>query len=218
MDPFAVEAAANYPYDVPNVHVDFQQQEIGIDVGYWRSVSHALNCFVAESFMDELAVSQRRRTRSSSARRCWKSSRASSRCSTSSPSESRFGYPPRGRFHGLAVMEGYGTYMAQVAEIFARRTARSRCTASTARVDCGQQVNPDTVVAQIESSDHLRLLGADVGRDQHPERARAADQLRQLPGRAHERRAAHRCLRHRQQRSARRHRRAGNCTGGAGRL
>ena len=38
------------------MHVDFQQQEIGIDVGYWRSVSHALNCFVAESFMDELAV------------------------------------------------------------------------------------------------------------------------------------------------------------------
>ena len=26
VDPFAVEAAANYPYDVPNVHVDFKQQ------------------------------------------------------------------------------------------------------------------------------------------------------------------------------------------------
>ena len=60
VDPFAVEAAANYPYDVPNVHVDFQQQEIGINVGYWRSVSHALNCFVAESFMDELAVSAKK--------------------------------------------------------------------------------------------------------------------------------------------------------------
>ena len=58
VDPFAVEGAANYPYDVPNVHVDFQQQEIGINVGYWRSVSHALNCFVVESFMDELAVSR----------------------------------------------------------------------------------------------------------------------------------------------------------------
>jgi isoquinoline 1-oxidoreductase beta subunit len=60
VDPFAVEAAANYPYDVPNVHVDFQQQEIGIDVGYWRSVSHALNCYVAESFMDELAVAAKK--------------------------------------------------------------------------------------------------------------------------------------------------------------
>ncbi len=30
VDPFAVEAAANYPYDVPNVLVDYKQQEIGI--------------------------------------------------------------------------------------------------------------------------------------------------------------------------------------------
>jgi isoquinoline 1-oxidoreductase beta subunit len=61
VDPFAVEAASNYPYDVPNVHVDFRQQEIGINVGYWRSVSHALNCFVAESFMDELAVAMKKK-------------------------------------------------------------------------------------------------------------------------------------------------------------
>ena len=53
IDPFVIEAATNYPYDVPNVRVTYQQHEIGINVGYWRSVSHALNCFVAESFMDE---------------------------------------------------------------------------------------------------------------------------------------------------------------------
>ncbi len=57
IDPFAIEAAANYPYDVPNVSVDYLRHEIGITVGYTRSVSHALNCFVAESFMDELAAS-----------------------------------------------------------------------------------------------------------------------------------------------------------------
>jgi isoquinoline 1-oxidoreductase beta subunit len=65
--------------------------------------------------------------------------------------ESRFGYPRRGHFHGLALMEGYGTYMAQVAEIAIEggkvRVIRVYCAA-----DCGQQVNPDTVVAQIESS------------------------------------------------------------------
>src|SRR5207248_819293 len=60
IDPFAIEAAANYPYDVPNVSVEYLRHEIGINVGYMRSVSHALNCFVAESFMDELAASARR--------------------------------------------------------------------------------------------------------------------------------------------------------------
>ena len=69
--------------------------------------------------------------------------------------ESKFGYPQRGHFHGLAVMEGYGTYMAQVAEVSVDvgpnagkiKVHRIYCAA-----DCGQQVNPDTVVAQIESS------------------------------------------------------------------
>jgi isoquinoline 1-oxidoreductase beta subunit len=65
--------------------------------------------------------------------------------------ESRFGFPPKGRFHGLSLMEGYGTYMAQVAEISldAGKVKVHRIYCAT---DCGQQVNPDTVVAQIESS------------------------------------------------------------------
>jgi isoquinoline 1-oxidoreductase subunit beta len=150
VDPFAVEAATNYPYDVPNVHVDFKQQEIGINVGYWRSVSHSLNCFVAESFMDELAFAQRkgpaefRKALLEKQPRFLKVLELVTR-------EARFGYPPRGHAHGLALMEGYGTYMAQVAEISLKdgkvKVHRVYCAA-----DCGQQVNPDTVVAQIESS------------------------------------------------------------------
>jgi len=150
VDPFAVEAAANYPYDVPNVHVDFRQQEIGIDVGYWRSVSHALNCFVAESFMDELAVSQRKDSLSFRKALLEKQPRLLGVLNLVAR-EARFGYPPRGRFHGLAVMEGYDTYMAQVAEI-SLQNGKVQVHRVYCGVDCGQQVNPDTVVAQIESS------------------------------------------------------------------
>jgi isoquinoline 1-oxidoreductase beta subunit len=150
VDPFAIEGAANYPYDVPNVHVDFQQQEIGIDVGYWRSVSHALNCFVVESFMDELAVHARKNPGEFRKALLEKQPRFLQVLKLVIR-ESRFGFPPKGRFHGLAVMEGYGTYMAQVAEISLAgdkvKVHRIYCA-----TDCGQQVNPDTVVAQIESS------------------------------------------------------------------
>jgi len=52
----AVEGAQNFPYMIPNVRIDYLQHEIGMTVGYWRSVSHALNCFVIESFIDELAA------------------------------------------------------------------------------------------------------------------------------------------------------------------
>jgi isoquinoline 1-oxidoreductase beta subunit len=145
-----VEAATNYPYDVPNVRVDFRQQEIGINVGYWRSVSHALNCFVAESFMDELAVAQRKSPLEFRKALLEKQPRFLKVLDLVTR-ESRFGYPQRGYFHGLAVMEGYGTYMAQVAEVTLEggkvKVRRIYCAA-----DCGQQVNPDTVVAQIESS------------------------------------------------------------------
>ena len=150
IDPFAVEAATNYPYAVPNVRVDFRQQEIGIDVGYWRSVSHALNCFVAESFMDELAASQRknpaefRKALLANQPRFLKVLDLVTR-------EARFGYPLRGHSHGLALMEGYGTYMAQVADISIEggkvKLHRVYCV-----LDCGQQINPDTIVAQVESS------------------------------------------------------------------
>jgi isoquinoline 1-oxidoreductase beta subunit len=150
VDPFAVEGAANYPYDVPNVRVDFQQQEIGINVGYWRSVSHSLNCFVVESFMDELAVAQKKNSAEFRKALLEKQPRFLEVLKVVTR-ESRFGYPQRGHHHGLALMEGYGTYMAQVAEISVDngkvKLHRLWCAA-----DCGQQINPDTVVAQIESS------------------------------------------------------------------
>ncbi len=149
-DPFTVEAAANYPYDVPNVQVDFKRQEIGINVGFWRSVSHALNCFVAESFMDELAVSQKKDSLTFRRALLAKQPRYL-RVLDLVAKESRFGYPPKGRFHGLAVMEGYGTYMAQVAEI-SMADGKTQVNRVFCALDCGMQVNPDTIVAQVESS------------------------------------------------------------------
>jgi isoquinoline 1-oxidoreductase beta subunit len=150
VDPFAVEAAANYPYDVANVRVDFRQQEIGIDVGYWRSVSHALNCFVAESFMDEVAVATRRNQVEMRKELLQKQPRFLNVLNLVAR-ESYFGRPHPGHAHGLALMEGYGTYMAQVADISLEngkvKVHRIWCAA-----DCGTQINPDTVMAQIESS------------------------------------------------------------------
>jgi isoquinoline 1-oxidoreductase beta subunit len=150
VDPFAVEAAVNYPYDVPNVRVDYIRHEIGINVGYWRSVSHALNCFVAESFMDELAAVARQNAADFRLGLLGKQPRYAA-VLKAVVADSRFGTAPVGRFHGLALMEGYGTYMAQVAEVSieggAPRVHQIWCAS-----DCGQMVNPSIVRAQIESS------------------------------------------------------------------
>ena len=59
--------------------------------------------------------------------------------------------PPAGRSCGIALMEGYDTYMAQVAEISLKD---KQITVHKMKVvaDLGRMVNPDTVVAQIQSS------------------------------------------------------------------
>ena len=58
---------------------------------------------------------------------------------------------PAGRFRGVALMEGYDTYMAKVAEI-SMKDGEPRVHRVTAVADLGRMVNPDTVLAQIQSS------------------------------------------------------------------
>jgi isoquinoline 1-oxidoreductase beta subunit len=58
---------------------------------------------------------------------------------------------PAGRARGVALMEGYDTYMAQVAEISLVDGA-IRVHKVTVAADTGRMVNPDTVEAQIQSS------------------------------------------------------------------
>ena len=158
VDDSVIEAAVNNLYDVPNVSVSYSRQEIGIDVGYWRSVSHAPNCFVIESFMDELAAAagknpydfrlqfldkkprQRAVLRQAAERAAW-------------------GKAPAGRYQGIALMEGYSTHLAQVAEI-SIDAGELKVHKITCVVDCGQMVNPRIVESQIESAIVFGLTAA----------------------------------------------------------
>jgi len=150
IDPFAVEAAANYPYAVPNVQVRFLRHEIGIDVGYWRSVSHATNCFVAESFMDELAHSKRAdpyeyRRALLADKPLWRN------VLDLAADKAGWGKAQDGVYQGIALMEGYNTYMAQVADITVRG-GKIKVEKITCAVDCGQVINPSGVRANVESA------------------------------------------------------------------
>jgi len=161
IDPFAIEAAHNYPYDAPNVGIDYLQHEIGIDVGYWRSVSHALNCFTVESFMDEVALAAgkdpyefRRDALAKQPR--WKA------VLDAVAQKARWGSAPEGRHQGIALMSGYDTYLAQVAEISVQDNKLKVHRIITV-IDCGQMVNPDIVNAQAEGSVVFGLTAALFG-------------------------------------------------------
>jgi len=158
IDPFSIEAAHNFPYAVPNVYVDYLQHEIGIDVGYWRSVSHALNCFAIESFMDELAYEAgadpyefRRNMLDKEAR--WQM------VVDTAARKAGWGHAPSGRYHGIAAMSGYDTYLAQVAEI-SLQGKQLKVHRIVCAIDCGQMVNPGIVEAQAEGSIIFGLTAA----------------------------------------------------------
>ena len=149
VDDSVIEAAVNNLYDVPNLAVSYSRQEIGIDVGYMRSVSHAPNCFVIESFMDELAAAAGKNPLDFRMQQLAKRPRQKHVLELAAQ-RAGWGKPPAGRHQGIALMEGYTTHLAQVAEISIvggeLKVHKIVCV-----VDCGQMVNPRIVESQIES-------------------------------------------------------------------
>lgn len=158
VDGFAIEAASNYPYDVPNVLVTYNREEVGIDVGYWRSVSHALNCFVAESFMDELATEARKDPVEYRLSLLDKQPRYAAVLKLVTR-QANYNTPPAGHHYGIALMEGYNTYLAMLADI-TLEGGKVKVHALHCAVDCGLAVNPDIVTAQVEGAALFGLTAA----------------------------------------------------------
>jgi isoquinoline 1-oxidoreductase subunit beta len=149
VDDSVIEAAVNNLYDVPNLAVSYSRQEIGIDVGYMRSVSHAPNCFVIESFMDELAAAAGKNPYDFRMQHLAKKPRQR-RVLQLAAERAGWGTASPGRYQGIALMEGYTTHLAQVAEI-SIVDGELKVHKIVCVVDCGQMVNPRIVESQIES-------------------------------------------------------------------
>jgi isoquinoline 1-oxidoreductase subunit beta len=149
VDDSVVEYAINFPYDVPNYLLCYSRQEIGIDVGFMRSVSHAPNCFAIESFMDELAAAAGRDPYEFRMALLNQKPRHQ-RVLKTTAERAGWGHAPAGRHQGIAFMVGYTTHIAQVIEI-SIEAGEIKIHKITCVVDCGQMVNPKIVESQIES-------------------------------------------------------------------
>ena len=159
----AVEGAADLPYDIPNLLVEWHQAPDGVPVFILRSVGHSHTAFVVETFVDELA-----------------------HAAGKDPFEFRralLGKHPRhkrvlefvaekagwgkalsnGRGRGLAVHESFGSYVAQVAEVSISKDRGLRVHRVVCAVDCGPVVNPNIVRAQMEGGIVFGLTAALYG-------------------------------------------------------
>jgi len=56
VDRISVEAAADLPYAIPNIRVEYTEADPGIPFGFWRSVGASVNGYVTEAFIDEMAT------------------------------------------------------------------------------------------------------------------------------------------------------------------
>ena len=151
LDPFMAEASVA-PYDIANTRHDLVIHDSGLRVGYWRAVSHNMNAFANESFMDELAKQAGQDPYAYRMALVANKPRFANVLKLAAD-KAGWGKPlPAGRARGIALMEGYDTYMAQVAEVSLNADGSVKVHKVTVAADLGHMVNPDTVLAQIQSS------------------------------------------------------------------
>ncbi|MFS2079128.1 molybdopterin cofactor-binding domain-containing protein [Telluria sp. Tellsp131] len=155
VDPDAVEAAADIQYSIPAIRVEYVRHEPpGLATAFWRGVGPTHNVFVVESFIDELAyasktdpVAFRRALLQKSPRTLAVLNLAAEKAGWGKPLK-----PIAGRKlgRGVSTQFAFGSYMAQVAEVSVGPDGDVRVHRVVCAVDCGQNVNPDTIVAQME--------------------------------------------------------------------
>ncbi|HWP81724.1 MAG TPA: xanthine dehydrogenase family protein molybdopterin-binding subunit [Bacteroidota bacterium] len=140
------------PYAIPNMAVESHIKETGVPIGAWRAVGHSQNAFVVESFIDELAHAAKRDPFEFRRQLLRKSPRMK-RVLELAAEKSGWGKPsPNGVGRGIAVVEAFGSYTAQVAEVAVDKNGSLKIRRIVCAVDCGPVVNPDTIEAQIEGA------------------------------------------------------------------
>ncbi|AJA61713.1 MULTISPECIES: xanthine dehydrogenase family protein molybdopterin-binding subunit [Bradyrhizobium] len=161
LDPDAVEAAAEPPYALPNIHVDFVRVEPpGVRTSWWRGVGPTHNVFVVESFIDELAhaakqdpVTYRKGLLGHNPRALAVLSLAAEKAGWASPLPVRHG-------RGISVQFAYGSYTSQVAEVEVAADGSVKVKRIVCALDCGMHVNPDTIEAQVQGGTLFGLTAA----------------------------------------------------------
>jgi isoquinoline 1-oxidoreductase beta subunit len=144
-DPFMVEGSNNLTYDIPNLEVTNVISDAGIRVGYWRSVSNALNAFAVESFVDEAAKAANKDPVTFRLSALKKQPRAEAVLKLA---VQKSGYQADSKKFGVAQMESYDTYSACILELDTA-ASNTKVKKITFVSDCGIVVHPDQARAQL---------------------------------------------------------------------
>jgi CO/xanthine dehydrogenase Mo-binding subunit len=164
VDRDAVEGSKDPPYEVGAIHVDWVQQEApGIATAFWRGVGVTHGTFVVESFIDELAARAKVDPLAYRIALLDKNPRAKNVLQLAAEQSGWGKQLPAGQGRGIALCTGFGSFIAQVVEVKVGKEGSVEPTRVCCAVDCGVQVNPDTIRAQMESGIIFGLSAALYG-------------------------------------------------------
>ena len=154
--------APRIPYAIDNQRIASVASPTHVPFGFWRSVDHSQHAFFTESYIDELATLAgadpyrfRRDLLAGAPRDRIVLDAAAERAGWSVPL-------PAGRGRGIALHRSFGSIVAEVAEVTVGadgvRVDRVVCA-----VDAGLAINPDGLIAQMESGIVYGLTAALYG-------------------------------------------------------
>ena len=148
MDSSSVEGVSDIAYDIPNIMVDYQLVSGPVPMGFWRSVGASQNGFFSESFIDELAFAAkkdpyqyRKALLGKKPRHLGVLNLAAEKAGWSQPL-------PKGVYRGIAVLEAFATYVAEVAEVSIDKDNNVKVHRIVCALDCGRVINPGIIEQQ----------------------------------------------------------------------
>jgi isoquinoline 1-oxidoreductase beta subunit len=143
----APAATPIYRIDDPDIRV--ADAPVHLRTGSWRSVASSQHGFFMESFIDELAHAA---GRDPLEYRSALLSRKPRHLAVLERAAAMAGWGtalPEGRARGIAIVECFGTTVAEVAEVGIEADGAIRVHRVDAAVDCGIVVNPNQALAQV---------------------------------------------------------------------
>jgi isoquinoline 1-oxidoreductase subunit beta len=151
IDATVVEGAADLPYRVANLSVDWHLVTSPITTLWWRSVGHTHTGQATEVMIDMLAHAAGKDPVAFRLDLLREHPRHAGVLKLAAEKGGWGEKLPDGRGRGIAVHESFNSFVAMTADVTVTKDGSVKVDRVVAAVDCGVPVNPDVIRAQVES-------------------------------------------------------------------
>ncbi|MBC8258402.1 MAG: xanthine dehydrogenase family protein molybdopterin-binding subunit [SAR324 cluster bacterium] len=149
-DPTSTEGASELPYDIPDFDCDYSMVDIGVPVGFWRSVGSSHNAFYTECALDE-SVHAANQDPFEYRRKLLEEAPRFRKVLEEVAQKAKWGRKlPEGHGLGIALHKSFGSIVGAVLEISANGSNEIKLHKAWLSIDCGKVINPDTIRAQMQ--------------------------------------------------------------------